>query len=158
MSLSPELRDSYLSMFRDIHPDIAVTLKTRPDSGLRQQAMLKLLTRCDARVARVSLGRNWCRKPQSERFQGVFVLEYGRMGISPHWHGLVRSPDGDTERFRWLIKNAWEGLRWPAWTQTDPVVLEKYSEKATYILKELHDDSVDRVVFTNMLRGNEAQD
>jgi len=156
MTLDPALKDAYTSMIRDNEYDCAVTLTTQPDLELPLTIMVEKLGVFDARVCKQVLGRRWNRKPLSDRYTGVYVLEYGRSGTYPHWHGLIKTPDGDLERYRACMEKAWGRFRgWSVFFETDPEKVADYSTKCGYILKEVSSITTDRIVFTNMLRRDQ---
>ena len=153
MTLPHELGKAYLEMIQDIKPNAIVGLATFAGCQLSDHAMLDRLTHFDACVARRALGHNWASKPDSDRIQGVFVLEHARSGTHPHWHGLVRLPEEHLLRYRQLMINAWRQYNYSSWVNINPQDVEKYTSGASYILKEVQDISTDRIVFLNMLRG-----
>ena len=85
MTLPMEFRGGFLEMIRELKPEIAVTLNTYPGLNLVELGMSSSLKRLEARVASVALGRRWHRKDHSSRLSGVFVLEFGRGAVNPHW-------------------------------------------------------------------------
>lgn len=154
MTLPSDLRDAYVQMIQAIQPNIAITLNTYPECPISDQSMLTRLKHFDACVAHRSLGRRWASKHESYRIQGVFVLENGRGGTHPHWHGFIRVPDDQNVRYALLMKSVWEkNTAMRSWLEIDSEALEDYTSRAAYVLKEVLTDSTERIVFTNMLRG-----
>ena len=153
MTLPKPLIDGYLQMFKDIEANLFVTLSTYPGCAVSDDTMLKRLKDMDAHVARRTLGRRWSKKPDSMRMQGAFILEHGKGGVHPHWHGLLNVPKDQIARYMGLIETKWTNdNRWNAFFQF-PDNLGIGTGWSHYILKELDTESTSQVVFTNMLRN-----
>jgi hypothetical protein len=152
MKMSRDLLDAYLSMVPDLKPDLFISLCTFPGSNVPAPSMFSLLKNFEARVDYLALGRNWAKKPAEQRINGIYVLEFGVSRLNPHWHGFVRTPDGDVAAYENWINEAWKKTGFKSWVESSPEKIKEWTESPDYIYKGVHDDLTDRVVLSSMHR------